>query len=120
MPSAASRPSADGTQRGTITIVYLPELQTVHEFTYDAPIGTLFPNQLGTRVAFLDANGSGQLLSPVDDSCVAVPKLPHQCKGFLWDRSDWGVLLAHGQTVRTTPQRSNPRLAEARRCCYRP
>ena len=28
--------------------------------------------------------------------CAQVPKLPGHCKGFLWDRTDWGVLLAHG------------------------
>ena len=50
----------------------------------------------GSRVAFLDATGSAYLLNPVDDTVLPIPKLPPSTKGFLWDHTDGGVLLAHG------------------------
>ena len=85
-----------GTQSGVIAMVYLPDLTLVSEYRHDAPIAALFPNTLGTRVAFLDATQSGHLLSPVDDTILPIPKLPAQCKGILWDRIDAGILMAHG------------------------
>ena len=85
-----------GTGRGIITMVYLPELATVCDFRHELPIISVFPNQLGTRIAFIDEQGQGFLLSPVDDRLIPVPKLPNQCHGFVWDRVDWGVLVAFG------------------------
>ena len=61
-------------------MVYLPELAVVSEFRHDAPIAALFPNALGTRVAFLDATGGGYLLSPVDDTKLPIPKLPPRAR----------------------------------------
>ena len=51
-----------GTGRGIITMVYLPELATVCDFRHELPIISVFPNQLGTRIAFIDEQGQGFLL----------------------------------------------------------
>ena len=68
-----------GTSRGTITMIYLPELAVVCDFSHDGgAIASIFPNNLGTRVAYLDASGGGYLLSPVSEQAIAVR---HQAKG---------------------------------------
>ena len=85
-----------GTQRGVITVVYLPEMSVVAEFRHEGAIVDVFPNALGTRVAFVDASRSAFLLSPVDDSVLPLPRLPPNLKGILWDRVDPGVVMAYG------------------------
>ena len=85
-----------GTQRGVITVVYLPEMSVVAEFRHEGAIVDVFPNALGTRIAFVDASRSAFLLSPVDDSVLPLPRLPPNLKGILWDRVDPGVVMAYG------------------------
>ena len=76
--------------------MHLAELCTVSEYKHDAPIASLYPNQSGTRVVFVDATHAAHLLSPVSESVLPFPKLPAGVKGFLWDYSDPGVLLGYG------------------------
>ena len=67
-----------GSASGVITTVYLPELALVSEFRHDGgPITAVFPNQMGTRVAFL-SDQDGFIYSPVDDTITPVPKMPPQ------------------------------------------
>jgi len=90
-----------GTQRGKIVMVHLTELATVSEFRHDAPITKLCPNELGTRIVFIDGTTCGHVFSPVGNQSVPLPKLPKDVKAVLWDRSDWGVLVAFGTSAYT-------------------
>ncbi|KAL1529596.1 hypothetical protein AB1Y20_000539 [Prymnesium parvum] len=84
-----------GTQRGTITYFFLPDFVEISEYKHEAAITKLFPNELGTRVAFIDKTWKAFLYNPVNDYLIPIPSISPTTSAILWDQADWGVLVSH-------------------------
>ena len=58
------------TSRGFIHYFYLKQWADVNEFRHDAGVRYVFPNHLGTRIAFIDESHAGQVsASPHCNAC---------------------------------------------------
>lgn len=47
----------------------------------------LFPNELGTRVAFIDATSAAYLYNPVNDQILSIPSISPSTVNILWDQA---------------------------------
>ena len=82
------------TRRGTLSYFYLPDFVTINEYRHERAILKLFPNQLGTRLVFIDDASNGFVYNPVNDEKYPVPKISTSTSRVMWDAADWGVFVA--------------------------
>ena len=85
------------TRRGTVAYFYLPDLVQISEFRHERAVLRLFPNELGTRLVFVDAEGQALLYNPVSEQTFAVPRPGSSTSSIvsvMWDSADAGVFVA--------------------------
>ena len=84
------------TRRGTIVYFYLPDLVQTCEFRHERAVLRLFPNELGTRLVFLDADGQALVYNPVSEQAYPVPRpgSSSSVSTVMWDSADAGVFVA--------------------------
>ena len=63
-----------------------PDFVEISEFKHEVAITKLFPNELGTRVAFIDEMAAAYLYNPVNDHVVAIPSISPNTSAILWDQ----------------------------------
>ena len=83
-----------GTRRGTLTYFYLPDFVPISEFRHDRGVAKLFPNELGTRLVFIDDTAAGFVYNPVNEQVHPVPEMSATTVRVMWDAADWGVFVA--------------------------
>jgi len=84
------------TRRGTIVYFYLPDFVQISEFRHERAVLRLFPNELGTRLVFIDADAQAFVYNPVSEQTFAIPRREAQTSTVtvMWDTADWGVFVA--------------------------
>ena len=84
------------TRRGAIVYFYLPDFVQIGEFRHERAVLRLFPNDLGTRLVFIDADAQAFVYNPVSEQIFAVPRLGSSTSTVtvMWDTADGGVFVA--------------------------
>lgn len=84
----------EGSQvQGRLVVVSLLDFQVVVDYTHtSAGIKKVFPNTLGTRIAFMDSGNAGFVLNPCTEVATRIENLKSGTTRLLWDVAEYGVL----------------------------
>jgi len=93
-----------GTADGKIIMHNLADYKVIPtaEYLHGACIKQIFPNQLGTRIVFLDESSEGFLYNPIDSQLVEIPDLVPETNNVLWDEMDPMVFVTSDSRDLTT------------------
>ena len=82
-----------GTASGNIVYYYLPGRTAVSEYRHEVEglecgIVKVYPNQLGTRCAFIGFDGVAMVYNPVSNQSYPMPEVGSTVQAILWDVHD--------------------------------
>jgi len=84
-------------RRGTVHFFAMQDWSAVCEYRHREAVIGVFPNELGTRVALVDAANGVCVYNPVKEEAIPVPEAPGggSVTAVLWDVADRGVLATY-------------------------
>lgn len=83
------------TSRGSLHHFYLKDWAPVVEHRHEVGIAAIYPNPLGTRLVFVDANAHAWMFSPVDDHKFEIAGFPSAggTEKVLFDQADHNTFV---------------------------
>ncbi|XP_049780005.1 WD repeat-containing protein 19 isoform X1 [Schistocerca cancellata] len=78
------------TDMGHIHYFFIEDWKIVVDFQHTIGIRSIYSNQSGSRVIFIDDKSEGYIYNPVTDQALKIPDLPAKCRGVLWDSATEG------------------------------
>ncbi|KAK3101973.1 hypothetical protein FSP39_007745 [Pinctada imbricata] len=88
-----------GTDNGGLNYFYIEDWNFVNEYRHVAGIRHIFPDNVGSRLVFIDEKSDGFVYNPVNDQTLEIPNFSNTTRGAVWENwtPDKGVFITYDE-----------------------